>query len=153
MPTNFWHLGLISRLFPEACVIHMQRDPRDVCLSMYFQRFTASMTFTTDLDELAEYYLAYTAIMEYWRSVLDIRILDVSYEDLVQRPENIIRRMVDFCDLEWENRCLVFHDTGRDVHTPSYDQVRQPIYTRSVGRWKNYVDELVPLANALNLNH
>ncbi len=153
MPTNFWHLGLIARLFPNGRVIHMQRDPRDVCLSIYFQRFGSSMTFTTDLVELADYYLAYTAIMDYWKSVLDIPIMDVRYEELVARPEQVIRSMITFCGLEWDERCLSFHETGRDVHTPSYDQVRKPMYRQSAGRWKNYAAQLVPLARALNLDH
>lgn len=151
MPTNFWHVGMISLLFPNARIIHMQRDPRDVCLSMFFQRFSASMTFTTDLGELAEYYLAYGAVMDYWKEVLDIRILDVRYEELVADPETNIRTMIGFCDLDWDDSCLAFHESGRDVHTPSYDQVRQPMYSKSVGRWKHYAEQLAPLCDALGL--
>jgi len=152
MPMNFWHLGMISLLFPNAHIIHLQRDPRDVCLSIYFQRFDASMTFTTDMQELAEYYLAYSRIMEYWHAVLDIKILDVRYEDLVADQETMIHKMIDFCGLDWDARCLDFHKSDRDVHTPSYDQVRQPMYSRSAGRWKNYREQLAPLIGALGLD-
>jgi len=151
LPMNFWHLGVISLLFPNARIIHMQRDPRDVCLSIYFQRFDASMAFTTDLEELAEYYMAYARIMEYWHAVLDIEILDVRYEDLVAEQEKAIRRMIGFCGLDWDERCLEFYRNDRDVNTPSYDQVRQPMYSRSVGRWKNYRQKLAPLIVALGL--
>ena len=151
LPMNFWHLGIISLLFPNAHIIHMQRDPRDICLSIYFQRFDASMTFTTDLQELAEYYLAYSRIMEYWHAVLDIKILDVRYEELVTDKEKVIRRMIGFCGLDWDARCLDFYKSNRDVNTPSYDQVRQPMYSRSVGRWENYRQQLVPLIVALGL--
>ena len=150
MPTNFWHLGVISLLFPHAHIIHMMRDPRDVCASMYFQQFGATMTFTTDLRELAAYYSAYAAIMHFWKKVLDIQIMDVQYEDLVADQETLIRKMVDFCRLEWSDSCLQFYMTARDVNTPSYDQVRQPMYSKSVGRWKHYEKQLTPLIEALN---
>jgi hypothetical protein len=149
LPMNFWHLGVISLLFPHARVIHMQRDPRDTCLSIYFQRFDASMTFTTDLEELAEYYLAYRRIMDYWHTVLDIEMLDIGYEHLVADQEHVIRSMIDFCGLDWNARCLDFYKSDRDVHTPSYDQVRQPMYSRSVGRWENYREQLAPLLAVL----
>jgi len=152
MPTNFGYLGLISLLFPNAHVIHLKRDPRDTCLSMYFQRFGASMTFTTDLKELAAYYSAYARIMDYWESVLDIEILDIQYEELVDDQERVIRRMIEHCGLDLDDRCLNFHTTSRDVHTPSYDQVRQPMYRKSVGRWKHYEQQLIPLTDALEID-
>ncbi len=151
MPTNFAYIGLISLLFPNAYIIHMQRDPRDTCLSMYFQRFGASMLFTTDLQELAAYYSAYTRMMEYWKSVLDTKILDIQYEELVSDQEHVIRRMIKYCELDWNERCLNFHTSSRDIHTPSYDQVRKPMYRKSAGRWKHYEKQLAPLIKALNL--
>jgi hypothetical protein len=153
MPTNFQYLGLISLLFPNAHIIHLKRDPRDTCLSMYFQRFGALMTFTTDLKELAAYYSAYTRMMDYWNSVLDIKILDITYEELVDDQELSIRRMIEHCGLDWNDSCLQFHSTVRDVHTPSYDQVRQPMYSKSVGRWKHYEKQLAPLTNALEISN
>jgi len=150
LPMNFWHLGRISLLFPGAHVINMQRDPRDVCLSIYFQRFDASMSFSTNLEELAEYYMTYKRVMEYWHTVLDMEILDVRYEDLVADQENVTRRMINFCGLEWDECCLSFFKSNRDVHTPSYDQVRLPMYSKSVGRWKHYRQELQPLITILD---
>ena len=149
MPTNFWHMGFISLLFPRARVIHMQRDPRDTCLSMYFQRFGALVTYMTDLRELAHYYHSYSSIMQYWYTVLDMPVLHVHYEQLVTDQENQIPRMIEFCGLEWDDSCLGFHKTRRDVNTPSYDQVRQPMYEESIGRWKHYEAELRPLIEAL----
>jgi len=152
MPANFFHVGLISRLFPNAHIIHMIRDPRDVCLSMYFQRFGSQMTFSTDLTELADYHIAYQRIMQYWREVLDIKILDVVYEDLMENQESMTRNMLDFCGLDWNDNCLNFHKTKRDVNTPSYDQVRRPLYKKSVARWKNYEEFLQPLLERLQID-
>ncbi len=152
MPTNFMHLGLISKLFPNAHIVHMIRNPRDSCLSMYFQRFGPQMTFTTDLIELADYHLSYQAFMRYWNEVLDIKIHDVVYENLMSDQENMTRAMLEFCDLEWDERCMNFHKSKRDVNTPSYDQVRKPLYKKSVARWKNYAEHLKPLSGKLDLD-
>lgn len=152
MPANFFHIGLISLLFPNAHIIHMIRDPRDICLSMYFQRFGAHMTFSTDLEELADYQLSYQHIMKYWHQVLDIPILDVVYEDLVENQEAMTRKMIDFCGLEWNDKCLSFYENKRDINTPSYDQVRKPMYKKSVARWKNYEQHLKPLIDRLDLD-
>lgn len=149
MPSNFFHIGLINLLFPNAYIINMIRDPRDVCLSMYFQRFGSQMTFSTSLEELADYYLSYKHIMQYWKNALDVSILDVVYESLVSEPENEIRKIITFCDLEWNDSCLSFHNNKRDVNTPSYDQVRKPMYNKSIGRWKNYEKHIGPLVDGL----
>jgi len=149
MPANFFHVGLISRMFPNAHIVHMIRDPRDVCLSMYFQRFGPQMTWSTDQAELADYHLAYQQVMQYWSEVLDIKILDVVYEDLMTDQETMTRKLLDFCDLEWNETCLNFHKNKRDVNTPSYDQVRKPLYTKSVARWKNYEAHIKPLLTKL----
>lgn len=151
MPTNYIHLGLISKLFPNAHIVHMVRDPRDVCLSMYFQRFGPQMPFTTDLVELANYHLSYQRVMQYWHEVLDIKIHNVVYEELTRDQEKITRNILDFCGLEWDDRCMSFYKTKRDVNTPSYDQVRKPIYKNSVARWKNYEEYLKPLTDRLEL--
>lgn len=152
MPANFLHVGLISKLFPNAHIVHMIRDPRDACLSMYFQRFGPQMTFSTDLVELADYHLAYQRVMQYWHEVLDIEIHDVVYEELMENQETITRNMLKFCGLDWNDKCLNFHKNKRDVNTPSYDQVRKPLYKKSVARWKNYGQNLEPLLNRLELN-
>jgi len=149
MPADFFHVGLISKLFPNAQIIHMVRDPRDVCTSMFFQRFGSQMNFATDLVQLADYHLAYQRMMQYWHEVLDIEILDIVYEELVDNQEELTRKMIDFCGLEWSEQCISFHKTKRDVNTPSYDQVRKPIYKKSVARWKHYEEFLKPLLDKL----
>ena len=149
LPTNFWYLGLISTLFPTASILHIKRHPLDTCLSMYFQKFGASMPLTTDLSQLGAYYNMYNSVMKYWKSVLDIPIHEVRYEDLVAEPETIIRGIIAFCGLEWNEHCLEFHKLERDVNTPSYDQVRRPIYATSSGRWQHYEKHLTTLIEIL----
>ncbi len=152
MPTNFWHIGLISKLFPNAKIIHIKRNPVDTCLSMFFQKFGESMPFTTDLEWIGMYYNDYEKLMSYWDSVLDIKIYNIQYEELVSNIECISREMIEFCDLGWNKQCLEFYKTKRDVCTPSYDQVRQPIYNKSVNRWEHYKDFIKPLTEMLNYN-
>ena len=149
MPYNFRSLGLISRLFPRAAVIHCRRDPMDTCLSGYFQNFGRGNFQSFDLEHVGLYYVQYRRLMDHWREVLDIPILEVRYEDHVSDPERVCREMLAFLDLEWDPRCLAFHDSKRVVKTASRDQVRQPMYTRSAGRWRNYERHLGPLKAAL----
>lgn len=149
MPQNFLYLGLINRLFPEAHIIHCQRDPRDTCLSCYFQNFTVGQSYSNDLTSLAQYYRQYQRLMRHWQTNLDIPILTVQYEKLVSEPEPVIRSMLDFLELEWDENCLNFHNNRRVVNTASVDQVRQPMYTKSVARWKHYQDYIGPLLDAL----
>ena len=151
MPWNFLHLGLISLMFPKARVIHCRRDPLDTCVSIYFQRFTGRHPYCCNLGELGHYYREYERLMEHWRSVLPSgMMLDVQYEDLVEKPEEISRKLLAFCGLAWDDRCLHFHETQRAVSTPSSWQVRQPIYKTSKERWKRYEKHLVPLLEALS---
>ena len=110
------------------------------------------MTFSTDLVELADYYLAYQRSMQYWHEVLDIKIHNVVYEELTENQEEITRKMLEFCGLEWSDKCMNFHQSKRDINTPSYDQVRKPLYKKSVARWKNYEEYLKPLTKRLGLN-
>ena len=152
MPANFIHVGLISKLFPNAHIVHMIRDPRDSCLSMFFQRFGPQMVFSTDLIEVAEYHLAYQRAMQYWDEVLDIKIHHVIYEDLPTNQEQMTRDLLQYCGLDWNEKCMEFHRTKRDVNTPSYDQVRRPLYKKSVARWKNYEKNISPLIDRLEKN-
>jgi tetratricopeptide (TPR) repeat protein len=149
MPTNFLHLGLIALLFPEAHVIHCIRDPLDTCLSCYFQNFGPGLSFSYDLTQLGNYYRDYQRLMEHWRAVLALTLLEVRYEELVANQEQISRQVVAFCGLKWDDRCLRFYETPRQATTASYDQVRQPLYNRSVGRWRRYAAHLGPLQRAL----
>jgi Flp pilus assembly protein TadD len=149
MPTNYYHLGVVALLFPKARVIHCRRSPLDTCLSCYFSDFIRSATYHYRLDDLGFYYQLYQRMMAHWRSVLPLPMLEIRYEDLASRPEEISRRMVEFCGLEWDDRCMRYYDNRRPVQTSSVWQVRQPIYTTSIGRWRHYVEHLRPLIEAL----
>jgi len=149
MPSNFFHLGLISLILPEARIIHCRRHPLDVCLSCYFQNFAKRLDFAYDLHTAGVYYRQYERLMDHWRAVLPKQIFEVDYERLVENQEEVSRRLIHFCGLDWHSNCLEFHKNSRSVHTASHWQVRQPIYTRSVARWKNYEKFLDPLKEAL----
>ena len=149
MPFNFLHLGLISMLFPKARIIHCVRDPLDTAISCFFQNFSASYAFTNSLETLGCYYRDYQRLMRHWHEVLPISMLDLRYEQLVATPEASIRQLVDFLGLEWDERCLAFHENPRLVTTASYDQVRRPIYTESVGRARRFKGQLGPLEAAI----
>ena len=145
MPANFLWLGLIAQMFPRAHVIHCVRDPRDICLSIYFQQFSQAHPYAQDLDDLVFYYRCYETMMSHWQQVLDLPLLEVRYEQLVDDLEGQARRMLDFLGLTWDEGCLRFHRSGRAAATASWGQVRQPIYTRSVHRWRRYQAHLHPL--------
>lgn len=149
MPGNFHHVGLIATLFPNATILHTCRDPRDTCLSIFFGDFIGSHPYSYDLANLGRYYRQYERLMDHWHRVLPGRILDIPYEALVADQEDWSRRMVAFCGLDWESRCLEFHKTARNVKTRSNAQVRQPIYTSSIERWRPYEKQLAPLFKAL----
>lgn len=148
LPMNFLRVGLIHVLFPKARIIHCRRDPVDVCLSCYFQDFRA-LNFVWTLADLGFVYKQYERLMEHWGKVLPGRIMEVVYEDLVADQEAVSRQMVAHCGLEWDDRCLAFHDNRRTVRTASTLQVRQPIYKNSIARWKRYAAHLQPLFEAL----
>ncbi|MEN8196011.1 MAG: sulfotransferase, partial [Pseudomonadota bacterium] len=142
-PTNFLHLGLIALAFPNARVIHCRRDRRDVGLSCYFQNFTGpGQAFSYGLENLAHFHDAYLRIMAHWREVLPLRIAEIDYETLVADQETETRRLLTFLERDWDPACLDFHRNPRPVVTASHTQVRRPIYTGSVGRWRNYANEL-----------
>jgi tetratricopeptide (TPR) repeat protein len=147
MPANFLALGLIHSALPQARVIHMRRDPRDTCLSIYFQHFKTGITYANDLGDLAMHYRQYQRLMEHWRQVLPASaLLEVPYEELVADQEGWSRRMVEFIGLPWDAACLDFHRMERSVMTASKWQVRQRISSASVGRWRHYLEFLGPLA-------
>ncbi len=149
MPGNFFHIGLISILFPHARIIHCRRDPLDACLSMYFQLFNAGHHYSYDLDGLALFYSQYQQLMAHWRRVLPGRLIEVDYEGLVNNQENASRSLIEHCGLAWDDACLKFYKHQRPVLTASGWQVRQPIYKTSVKRWKHYEKYLEPLKEAL----
>jgi tetratricopeptide (TPR) repeat protein len=153
-PINSDYLGIIHSVFPQARFIYMRRDPIDTCLSCYFQQFSASLNYAMDLSDLAHYYREHQRLMTHWRAVLPPgAILELPYEGLVADQEQWTRKILDFLGLEWDDRCLDFHNTKRPVVTASYWQVRQKIYKGSVERWRNYERFVGPLLGLRNSGH
>jgi len=148
-PLNFIYLGLIAVLLPEARIIHCRRDPLDTCLSCYMTPLDGRIDFRYDLTHLGRFYRAYDRLMAHWKSVLDQPMLEVRYEEVIADPEGQSRRMVEFLGLPWDERCLRFHENNRPVATSSVQQVRMPLYSSSVDRWRHYEKHLGPLKAAL----
>jgi tetratricopeptide (TPR) repeat protein len=145
-PFNSDYLGAVHSIFPNAHFIYVRRDPLDSCLSCYFQDFPPSLNFTLDLSALAHYYREHHRLIEHWRAALPPKtLLDVPYAELIADQEGWTRRILDFLELEWDERCLNFEQTDRSVLTASYWQVRQKIYKTSVGRWRHYEKSIEPL--------
>jgi tetratricopeptide (TPR) repeat protein len=142
MPNNFIHLGWLKLILPNAKIINTRRHPMDSLLGVYKQLFAKGQPFTYDVYDLADFYRSYIEIMEHWDEVLPGQVLDVHYEDTVTDLETQVRRILDFCGLEYEESCLLFYETARPVKTASSEQVRQPIYTSALGLWKKYGDNL-----------
>jgi tetratricopeptide (TPR) repeat protein len=151
LPGNFAHVGLIHLALPNARIIHTRRDLRDTALSCFSILFPpGNLEFTYDLAELGRFCRAYRTLMEHWREVLPCGVmLEVQYEELVDNLEEHARRIVAHCGLEWDDRCLSFHETERPVRTASVTQVRSPIYHSSIGRWRRYERQLQPLLREL----
>ncbi|MCF8056402.1 MAG: sulfotransferase [Desulfocapsa sp.] len=149
MPSNFILLGLIRIILPNARIIHCTRNPVDTCLSNYFQYFNEGNECSFDLDTLALYYRKYKELMAFWKQTLPGTLHEVNYEELVDDPEKNCRKLINFLGLEWEESCLSFFETKRAVRTASDWQVRQPIYTSSVERWRNYEEWLGKLLDGL----
>jgi len=146
MPANFFAVPLIHLMLPNAKIIHVNRNPVDTCLSCYTRLFHRKQEHTYDLAELGRYYADYARMMTHWRTVLPPdAFYDVQYEDIVADQEQEARKLLEFCGLEWNDACLNFHKTERQVRTASVIQVRQPIYKSSVERWRKYEKFLGPL--------
>jgi len=150
MPDNYNHLGLLTTLFPNAVFIHCRRDLRDVAVSCWMTDF-GSIRWANDQGQLASRIQGYQRIMDHWETVLRVPVLDVHYEETVADLEGVARRLIAACGLEWDPVCLDFYRSQRAVRTASHTQVRQPIYTKSVARWKNYEHALGDLFAALPL--
>jgi hypothetical protein len=149
MPSNFFHLGLIAVMLPGARIIHCRRDAMDVCLSNFVQMFAEGHYYSYDLSDIAVYYRGYEQVMSHWRDALPIRMFEVQYEELIEDQERISRALIDHIGLDWDDRCLEFHETKRAVRTASNWQVRQPIYKTARKRWKNYEKHLTGLKSDL----
>jgi tetratricopeptide (TPR) repeat protein len=148
-PNNFASIGLLSLALPNAKFVNTRRHPLDTCLSCFKQLFARGQPFTYDLLELGEYYLQYDRLMAHWHAVLPGRILDVHYEQVVADQERETRRLLEYCDLPWEDACLRYYETQRAIRTASSEQVRRPLYTDSIGVWRHYERELAPLIEIL----
>ncbi|TDJ45214.1 MAG: sulfotransferase [Gammaproteobacteria bacterium] len=149
MPNNYPSVGFIHLMLPNAKIIDARRHPLDSCLSCFRQLFARGQPFTYDLTDIGEYFLEYQRLMDHWHEVLPGTVLTVQYEDMVTDFENQVRRLLEYCELPWEDACINFHETERPVRTASSEQVRQPIYSKSINYWRNYEQYLGELIEVL----
>jgi hypothetical protein len=149
MPNNFFHVGLIKLILPNAKVIDARRHPMACCFSGFKQLFGEGQEFSYGLADIGNYYRQYVSLMDHWDQVLPDFVLRVQHEDVVEDLETQVRRILDFCGLPFEEACLDFHKTERSVRTPSAEQVRQPIYKTGLDQWRNFEEHLQPLVEAL----
>ncbi|MGH8223068.1 MAG: sulfotransferase family protein, partial [Woeseiaceae bacterium] len=138
LPNNFPMVGFAHLILPNAIIINARRHPFDSCLGAYKQLFGRGQNFTYDMLDLAHYYQQYHATMKHWHDVLPGKVLDVHYEETVTDLEGQVRRILDHCGLPFEESCLRFYETERAVKTASSEQVRQPIYSSGLGKWRRY---------------
>jgi tetratricopeptide (TPR) repeat protein len=149
MPNNFRHVGLIHLMLPNATIIDVRREPMACCFSNLKQLFAGGQEFTYSAEDVAHYYRRYLDLMRHWDEVLPRRILRVSYEDLVDDLEGNVRRILEWCGLEFEGSCVEFHKSKRSVRTPSAEQVRQPMFREGLLQWRHYERWLGPLEGEL----
>ena len=149
MPGNFQTIGVIKTLFPNAKIIHCNRNPMDTCASIYLNHFREGHEYSFDMSDLGHRYLEYLRIMKHWREIFPSEIFEIYYEELVDNQESISRQMFDYIGLEWDEKCLDFYKTDRAVRTASNQQVRQPMYKSSIEKWKRYEKHLQPLYEVL----
>ncbi len=148
-PTNLFHIGLIATLLPQARIVHCIRHPLDTCLSIYQHPLSKAHSYAHDFEDLSNYYLAQQRLMDHWQDVMPGRIHYQRYEDTVEDLESNVRALLSYSGIDFHPACLEFHKTQRTIKTPSASQVRQPIYSSSVGRWKRYAEQLAPLKEKL----
>ena len=149
MPNNFRHIGLMHLMLPNAKIIDARRDPMACCFSNFKQLFASGQQFTYSIEDISRYYATYLELMQHWAAVLPGAVLRVQYEDVVDDLETQVRRILDFCGLDFEPACVEFHKTARKVHTASSEQVRQPINRDGVDQWHHFEPWLKPLESAL----
>ena len=149
LPHNFFHIGLIGLLFPNAKIIHCKRHPFDTCLSIYFKKFNDNHRYARNLKEIAIFYKNYQLLMQHWHENSPLNIYDATYENIVIEPEKNIRELVKHIDIKWDDTCLKHHESKRLIMTPSHDQASKHIYTSSISRWKNYIHHIKPLRDIL----
>jgi len=148
--TNFWYLGFIKLFFPNSKIIHVSRNPKDNCLSIYENLFDVPEGWNSNEEELAEYFLIYQDMMKYWNKTFKEAILNVEYEDLVMNSESKIKEIIRYCDLSWENECLNFYKNNNPIKTISVNQANKPIYNSSINKFKIYEKHLNTLFSKLN---
>lgn len=141
-PDNFVHLGLVRAMFPTARIVYTRRDRRDNCLSVYFQQLGGNLNYATDLGAISHYYGQHQRLMQHWQALFGEHILTVNYDALVRDPQPVLRRLLDFLGLPWNERCLEFERGTSPVKTASLWQVREPLHTKSSGRWRNYASHI-----------
>ncbi|MGH8276169.1 MAG: sulfotransferase family protein, partial [Steroidobacteraceae bacterium] len=149
MPNNFRHVGLMHLMLPNARIIDARREPMACCFSNFKQLFANGQEFTYSIEDIARYYRTYLELMRHWDRVLPGRVLRVYHEDVVDDLEGSVRRMLGFCQLDFEPQCVAFHASKRSVRTASSEQVRQAIYREGLEQWKNFEPWLGPLRDAL----
>lgn len=142
-PDNYAHLGVIHAVFPSARIVYTKRNALDNCLSIYFQQLGANLAYATDLENIAHYYGQHERLMNHWIASFGENIFTVDYDELVAAPEPVLRRLLEFLDLAWDDRCLAFQHTASQVRTASVWQVREKLHGMSSGRWRNYESFLV----------
>ena len=147
MPNNFFHIGLIKLILPNAKIIDARRNPLDGCFSCFKQYFAKGQHFTYDLDDIARYYKDYLRLMDFWNSLYPDAIYTAQYEHIISNPETEIKSLLKYCNVDFEDSCLEFYKSNRPVKTASSEQVRQPIYKSGLDYWKNYSDNLTILTN------
>lgn len=149
MPNNFRHIGLIHLILPNAKIIDARRDPMACCFSNFKQLFASGQEFTYGLSDIGRYYRSYVELMHHWDAVLPGKILRVQHEEVVDDLEGNVRRLLDFCELDFEPQCLEFYHTERSIRTASSEQVRRPIFREGLDQWRNFEEWLQPLRSAL----
>ena len=149
MPNNFRHLGLIHLMLPNARIIDARREPMACCFGNLKQLFARGQEFTYSVEDIARYYRTYLELMRHWDEVLPGRVLRLHHEDVIEDLEGSVRRLLEFCDLEFEPQCLDFHATARSVRTASSEQVRMPLYREGLDQWRHFEPWLQPLKEAL----
>ena len=137
-PDNFLLLGLIRMLFPAARIIYTRRNPLDNCLSVYFQQLGGNLNYANDLGNTAHYYKQHERLMQYWKNCFSENIFTVDYDEFVNTPGPVLRSLLEFLGLEWDDRCLQFYRSDNLVQTASVWQVREELHSKSSGRWRNY---------------
>jgi hypothetical protein len=149
MPGNYHLLGFIALLLPGARIIHCQRDPRDIGLSIFTFRFFGYHPYAHDLGDLGWYIAEHDRLMAHWRAALPAPMLPIQLGDWVADFDGTLRRMLAFLDLPYDPACERFHEVARDVQTVSRSQVREPVHGRGIGRWRAFSAQLAPLIEAL----